>query len=342
MNFISDNQAGAHESVLAALTEANSGSSPGYGEDMLTAAAEGAVGAVFETDCQVFFVATGTAANALAMSALCPPWGAIYCHEGAHIQNDENTAVELLTGGARMVPIAGEAGKPDPQLMRAHITTATIHGVHNARPGAISLSNVSESGTVFSPDDIARYRAVADEFQLTLHMDGARFANAVVASGASPADLTWRSGIDCLSFGLTKNGGIAAEAVVMFDQDMAEQFAFRRKRAGHLWSKQRFLAAQWLALLTDDLWLANARHANAMAQKLAAGFAAHPSIELPWPVDANELFPVIPEHIRIRFRKAGLEFYDWPAQADMTRFVTHFATNSEEIERALAIIAGTA
>ena len=210
MNFVSDNQAGVHESVLAALEAANSGSSPGYGEDKLTAAAEKSVSAVFETDCDVFFVTTGTAANALAMSALCPPWGAIYCHEGAHIQNDENTAVELLTGGARMVPIAGEGGKPDPQLMRAHMTTATIHGVHNARPGAISLSNVSESGTVFSPEDIAPYRALADEFKLTLHMDGARFANAVVASGASPADLTWRSGIDCLSFGLTKNGGIAA------------------------------------------------------------------------------------------------------------------------------------
>ena len=341
MNFVSDNQAGVHESVLAALEEANSGSSPGYGEDRLTAAAEKSVSAVFETDCDVFFVTTGTAANALAMSALCPPWGAIYCHEGAHIQNDENTAVELLTGGARMVPIAGEAGKPDPQLMRAHMTTATIHGVHNARPGAISLSNVSESGTVFNPEDIAAYRALADEFRLTLHMDGARFANAVVASGASPADLTWRSGIDCLSFGLTKNGGIAAEAVVMFDQAMAEQFAFRRKRAGHLWSKQRFLAAQWLALLKDDLWLSNARHANAMAQRLATGFTTHPSIELPWPVDANELFPVIPDHIRVRFREAGLEFYDWPAQSDMTRFVTHFATDPKEIELALEIIAST-
>ena len=341
MNFVSDNQAGVHESVLAALEEANSGSSPGYGEDRLTAAAEKSVSAVFETDCDVFFVTTGTAANALAMSALCPPWGAIYCHEGAHIQNDENTAVELLTGGARMVPIAGEGGKPDPQLMRAHMTTATIHGVHNARPGAISLSNVSESGTVFNPEDIAAYRALADEFRLTLHMDGARFANAVVASGASPADLTWRSGIDCLSFGLTKNGGIAAEAVVMFDQAMAEQFAFRRKRAGHLWSKQRFLAAQWLALLKDDLWLSNARHANAMAKRLAAGFTAHPCIELPWPVDANELFPVIPDHIRVRFREAGLEFYDWPAQSDMTRFVTHFATDPKEIELALEIIAST-
>ena len=231
------------------------GLAEGYGEDALTAAAESAVRDVFETDCAVFFVTTGTAANALAMSALCPPWGAIYCHEGAHIQNDENTAVELYTGGARMVSIAGEGGKPDVALMRSHMEIATVHGVHNAKPGAISLSNVTESGTVYRPEEIARYRQLADEFHLNLHMDGARFANAVVASGVSPADVTWRAGVDCLSFGLTKNGGIATEAVVMFNPALAEDFAYRRKRAGHLWSKQRFLAAQWLALLENDLWL---------------------------------------------------------------------------------------
>lgn len=341
MNFVSDNQAGAHPSVLAAITEASAGTSAGYGEDALTAAAESAVRDVFETECDVFFVTTGTAANALALSALCPPWGAIYCHDGAHIQNDENTAVELYTGGAKMAPIAGEGGKPDPFLMRSHIEIATVHGVHNARPGAISLSNLSESGTVYRSEDVAPYRSLADDYELNLHMDGARFANAVVSSGESPAELTWRAGVDCLSFGLTKNGGIAMEAVVMFNRALAEQFAYRRKRAGHLWSKQRFLAAQWLALLTDDLWLLNARHANAMAQRLAAGFAAHPNIELPWPCDANELFPVIPSHIRLRLREAGLEFYDWPSQPDMTRFVTHFATDPEGVERALKIIVST-
>ena len=341
LNFVSDNQAGAHPAVLAGLQDANLGTSAGYGEDALTAAAEQAVSEVFETDCEVFFVTTGTAANALAMSALCPPWGAIYCHEGAHIQNDENTAVELLTGGARMVPIAGEGGKPDPALMRAHMATATVHGVHNARPGTISLSNVSESGTVYRPEDMAPYRALADEFQLTLHIDGARFANAVVGSNATPAELTWRAGVDCLSFGLTKNGGIAAEAVVMFNSSLAEQFAYRRKRAGHLWSKQRFLAAQWLALLADELWLANASHANAMAQRLASGFSDHPAMQLPWPVDANELFPVIPSAIRDKLRAAGLTFYDWPSQPDMTRFVTHFGTDPDEVARAVAIISGT-
>lgn len=339
MNFVSDNQAGAHPSVLAAIAEASAGTSAGYGEDALTAAAESAVRDVFETECDVFFVTTGTAANALALSALCPPWGAIYCHDGAHIQNDENTAVELYTGGAKMAPIAGEGGKPDPLLMRSHIEIATVHGVHNARPGAISLSNLSESGTVYRSEDVAPYQSLADEYELTLHMDGARFANAVVSSGESPAELTWRAGVDCLSFGLTKNGGIAMEAVVMFNRALAEQFAYRRKRAGHLWSKQRFLAAQWLALLTDDLWLVNAEHANAMAKELAGGFASHADIELPWPVEGNELFPVMSEEMRESLRAAGLEFYDWPARPNMARFVTNFTTEPGDIARALEVIA---
>ena len=341
MNFISDNQAGAHPAVLAAISDAAIGLAEGYGEDALTAAAESAVRDVFGTDCAVFFVTTGTAANALALSALCPPWGAIYCHEGAHIQNDENTAVELFTGGARMVGIAGDGGKPDVALMRSHMEIATVHGVHNAKPGAISLSNVSESGTVYCPEEVAAYRQLADEFRLNLHMDGARFANAVVASGVCPADLTWRAGVDCLSFGLTKNGGIATEAVVMFNHALAQDFAYRRKRAGHLWSKQRFLAAQWLALLENDLWLDNARHANSMAAELAAGFTAHDAIQLPWPTDANEIFPVMPEALREQLRAAGLVFYDWPQAPDMTRFVTHFGTAPAEIAHALQAIAAT-
>jgi len=340
MSFISDNQAGVHPSVLERLQSLSRGSASGYGEDQWTAAAESAVQQIFETDCAVFFVSTGTAANALALSALSPPWGAIYCHEGAHICNDENTAVEFYTGGARLVGVAGPAGKPDVQTMRTHMEIATVHGVHNAKPAVISLSNVTESGTVYSASEIAPYRDLADTFGLRLHMDGARFANAVVSSGATPAALTWLSGVDCLSFGLTKDGGIAAEAVVIFDHALAEEFAYRRKRAGHLWSKHRFLAAQWLALLEGDLWLDNARHANAMAQRLAEAFGDHDSIDLPWAVDANEIFPVIPEQLRDGLRQAGLEFYDWPARPDMTRFVTSFNTEAAAVDQAIAIIAG--
>ena len=341
MSFISDNQAGVHPRVLERLQSLSHGSAAGYGEDGWTAAADSAVQKIFETDCAVFFVSTGTAANALALSALSPPWGAIYCHESAHICNDENTAVEFYTGGARLVGVAGAAGKPDVDTMRAHMEIATVHGVHNAKPAVISLSNVTESGTVYNASEIAAYRTLADAFGLHLHVDGARFANAVVSSGATPAALTWRSGADCLSFGLTKDGGIAAEAVVIFDHALAEQFAYRRKRAGHLWSKHRFLAAQWLALLEDDLWLDNALHANAMAQRLAAAFDDHDHIELPWAVDANEIFPVIPEELRAHLRKAGLDFYDWPARPDMTRFVTSFNTEASVVDQAVAIIGRT-
>jgi threonine aldolase len=341
MSFISDNQAGVHPRVLERLQSLSHGSAAGYGEDGWTAAADSAVQKIFETDCAVFFVSTGTAANALALSALSPPWGAIYCHESAHICNDENTAVEFYTGGARLVGVAGAAGKPDVDTMRAHMEIATVHGVHNAKPAVISLSNVTESGTVYNASEIAAYRTLADAFGLHLHVDGARFANAVVSSGATPAALTWRSGADCLSFGLTKDGGIAAEAVVIFDHALAEQFAYRRKRAGHLWSKHRFLAAQWLALLEDDLWLDNALHANAMAQRLAAAFDDHDRIELPWAVDANEIFPVIPEELRAHLRKAGLDFYDWPARPDMTRFVTSFNTEASVVDQAVAIIGRT-
>lgn len=338
MNFASDNQAGAHPEVIEALARASQGGAAAYGDDALSAQAEEAVAACFERDCCVFFVTTGTAANALGLSTLCPPWGAIYCHIGAHILNDENTAVELFTGSARLVGIEGDSGKPDLNTMARRIEQATTHGVHNASPAVISLSNVTESGTVYQPEELQAFRALADQHHMALQVDGARFANALVATGASPADLSWRSGVDVLSFGLTKNGGIAAEAVVFFDDVRAEEFAYRRKRAGQLWSKHRFLAAQWLALLDNDTWLANARHANAMAQKLASGLASVEGVIFPWPVQANELFPILPPHLRQRLIDAGVSFYDWPGVDGMVRLVTHFATDPDEVDRLLAIV----
>ena len=202
MNYISDNQAGAHPAVLAAVADASAGMSAGYGEDAMTAAAEAAVRDIFETDCAVFFVTTGTAANALALSAMCPPWGAIYCHEGAHIQNDENTAVELFTGGARMAGMPGESGKPDLAAMREHMKTATVHGVHNARPGAISLSNVSESGTIYTPEEIQGYRQLADDFEVGITHRRRALCQRRGRLGGKPgcADLAGRSGLSELRF----------------------------------------------------------------------------------------------------------------------------------------------
>ena len=286
----SDNQAGAHPKVLDAMVSGSSGLVSAYGEDRLTEGLTRRFSEIFEIECEVFLVATGTAANSLILSAMCPPWGAVLCHEGAHIINDENTAPEFFTGGARQIGVPGELGKPSHDAIRGQVELAQLHGVHNVKPTAISLTNATEQGTVLKPAEVAAYGELAKELNLGLHMDGARFSNAVVGSGASPADLTWRAGVDALTFGATKNGAIAAEAVVFFNDRFSEDFAYRRKRAGHLWSKHRFLAAQFDAFLAGDLWLDNARHANALAARLASGLSQLPGVTLPWPTEANEVF----------------------------------------------------
>ena len=333
----SDNQAGAHPKVLDAMVSGSSGLVSAYGEDRLTEGLTRRFSEIFEIECEVFLVATGTAANSLILSAMCPPWGAVLCHEGAHIINDENTAPEFFTGGARQIGVSGELGKPSHDAIRGQVELAQLHGVHNVKPTAISLTNATEQGTVLQPAEVAAYGELAKELNLGLHMDGARFSNAVVGSGASPADLTWRAGVDALTFGATKNGAIAAEAVVFFNDRFSEDFAYRRKRAGHLWSKHRFLAAQFDAFLADDLWLDNARHANALAARLANGLSQLPGVTLPWPTEANEVFPVLPEAMDQALEAAGFVYYPWPMVPGMKRFVTSFVTDPEDIERLLAV-----
>ena len=333
----SDNQAGAHPKILEALAKASEGMANAYSEDALSETVSQRFEEVFETPCEVYLVATGTAANSLVLSAMCPPWGAILCHEGAHIINDENTAPEFFTGGARQIGLPGSLGKPDHLAIREQVQAAQLHGVHNVKPAAISLTNATEQGTVIRPDEVASYGELARECQLGLHMDGARFANAVVSTGASPADLTWRSGVDALTFGATKNGALAAEAVVLFNDKYSEDFAYRRKRAGHLWSKHRFLAAQFAGFFDDDLWLANARHANRLAAKLADGLGSIPGVSLPWPTEANEIFPVIPDAVDTALQAAGFVYYPWPVMPGMKRFVTSFVTPEAQIDHLLAV-----
>ena len=333
----SDNQAGAHPAILEALALASDGLASAYGEDSLSETLNARVSDIFETDCEVFLVATGTAANSLILSAMCPPWGAVLCHEGAHIINDENTAPEFFTGGARQIGVPGELGKPSHDAIRAQVELAQLNGVHNVKPTAISLTNATEQGTILQPTEVAGYGELARELDLGLHMDGARFSNAVVGSGASPADLTWRAGVDALTFGATKNGAIAAEAVVFFNDRFSADFAYRRKRAGHLWSKHRFLAAQFDAFLTDDLWLDNARHANALAARLATGLSDLPGVSLPWPTEANEIFPVLSPAIDVALKQAGFDYYDWPIIEGMVRLVTSFTTDAADIERCLHV-----
>src|SRR6185312_1799022 len=241
----------------------------------------------------VFPVATGTAANALALAALTPPWGAIYCHEAAHIQSDECGAPEFFAAGAKLLPLAGEDAKLMPATVEAALLERGV--VHHVQPSALSISQATEAGTLYRPAEIAALGALARRHGLALHMDGARFANAVAALGCAPADLTWRAGVDALSFGATKNGALAAEAVIFFDPAKAADLAYRRKRAGHLFSKMRFLSAQLDAYLADGLWLRNARHANAMAARLGQGLARLPGARLVHPVEANEVFVELAE-----------------------------------------------
>lgn len=334
MNFASDNVTGIAPEILAAIEAANSGTAMPYGADEITRGLEQRFGELFEHAVAVFPVATGTAANSLALGCLTPPWGAIYCHEDAHIASDECGAPEFFTGGAKVVTCSGDNGKLTPAVLAERIAGAGR--VHQVQPAAISITQQSEAGTVYRPEEIAALSALARQHRLALHMDGARFANAVASLGCAPAAVTWRAGVDALSFGATKNGAMAAEAVVFFDPAKAETLGFRRKRAGHLLSKMRFVAAQLGAYLADDLWLRNARHANAMAARLAAGVTRLPGARLLYPVEGNELFVELNDRTIERLRAAGFGFYRW-ADAPVVRLVTAFDTDPSAVESFLRV-----
>jgi threonine aldolase len=335
MNFCSDNTAGADPRILAALTAVNAGAVMPYGNDELTRAVEAQIAAVFERDCAVFLVGTGTAANVLSLAALTPPWGVVYCHPESHINMDECGAPEFYTGGAKLMPVPGAHGKIAAADLAAAITGSGV--VHHAQPAAISLTQASEAGTAYTPAEIGAIGEVARRHGLGLHVDGARFANALVHLGCTPAEATWKSGVDVLSFGATKNGGLAAEAVVVFDRAKAATLSFRRKRGGQLWSKMRFLAAQFDAYLKDDLWLANARHANAMAAELARGLAAIAAVRIEHPVEANEIFVALPETAIRGLEADGFRFYRWPSDDSTTlRLVTSFNTEPATVAKFVA------
>ncbi|MCC7272924.1 MAG: low specificity L-threonine aldolase [Alphaproteobacteria bacterium] len=337
MNFASDNTAGAHPAIVAALAAASDGRAMPYGNDPWTERVAARLAALFEREVAVFPVATGTAANALALAALTPPWGAVLCHEAAHIQVDECGAPELLTGGAKLVPLAGDHGKIAAGALDAALARGVFGVVHSVQPSVLSLTQATESGTVYTPDEVRALAGRARAKGLAVHMDGARFANAVAALGVAPAAITWRAGVDVLSLGATKDGAFAAEAIVFFDRARADGFAYRRKRAGHLFSKMRFLSAQLDAWLADDLWLANARHANAMARRLAEGLGRLPGVHLQHPVEANAVFAALPGAVIARLAAAGFRFYRWPDDtADAVRLVTAWDTRADDVDALVA------
>ncbi|RDD61949.1 threonine aldolase family protein [Ferruginivarius sediminum] len=338
MNFASDNTSGASPEIIAAVSAANTGAAMPYGADDITARVAQRLNEVFETQAVSYPVATGTAANSLALAAGTPPWGAVYCHGDSHINRDECGAPELFTGGAKLVPLEGDDGKVTPAVLEAALAGAKPGFVHQVQPAMLSLTNATEAGTVYTPDEVAELAGIAHAHGLKVHMDGARFANAAASLGCTPAELTWKAGVDVLAFGATKNGALAAEAVVFFDRELAENVGYRRKRAGHLFSKMRFLSAQLEAYLSDGLWLANASHANAMAARLAAGLSHVPGCRLVHPVQANELFVEMPAATADALSDGGCVFYRWkPGDPVSTRFVTSFNSDPADVDRAVKL-----
>jgi threonine aldolase len=348
MNFASDNAAGIAPQILAAIARANEGKALSYGRDSWTRRVEQRFAEVFECELSVFLVSTGTAANALALAHLAPPWGAVLCHQQAHIATDECGAPEFFGGGLKLIGLAGEAGKIAPETLRRALDDGQWGGPHHLTPAVLSLSQTTEVGTLYRPDELEALAEIAHARGLAVHVDGARFANALAAMNASPAQATWMAGVDALSFGATKGGALAAEAVVFFDPGRGENMPERRKRGGHLIAKHRFIAAQIEAYLTDDLWLVLAHHANAMAQRLAAGLAAA-GLEPVWPVQANEVFVCLPARVDQRLESAGAIYYHWkghalpqgmtlPQDAALVRLVTSFATSCDEVDDFVATV----
>ncbi|MEI9983959.1 MAG: beta-eliminating lyase-related protein [Aliidongia sp.] len=329
MNFASDNVTGVAPEILAAIVAANDGAVASYGDDSITGRVASRLAEIFEHEVAVFPVATGTAANALSLAALTPPWGAVFCHEVSHIAVDEANAPEFYSGGAKLATLSGADGKLSAETI-AKLLPGGLGVVHHAQPAVVSLTQATECGTAYRPAEIAAIAEIAHGHGLSVHMDGARFANALSFLSCSPADMTWRAGVDALSFGATKNGALAAEAIVFFDPAKAQSLPFRRKRAGHLFSKMRFLSAQLEAYLANDLWLRNAAHANAMAGRLARGLTQLPGCRLRHPVEANEIFIELPEPVIAGLLEAEFKFYRWDGPC--IRLVTAWNTDVTSVD----------
>ncbi len=346
MNFASDNVYGVHPRILAALADANSGTAPSYGGDDLSKKSEEKLSEVFGKDVRAFLVTTGTAANGLSLAAIAPPYGAVICHAEAHISCDECNSPEFFTGGAKILGLHGPGGKITPPLIEK-ILKGFIRGEHDPKPAAVSITNATELGTAYSPDEVKAISALIRPRGMKLHMDGARFANAVAGLGCAPADITWKAGVDVMSFGASKNGAMLLEAVVFFDTKLAEDFLYRRMRSGQLVSKSRYLGAQMLAYLRDGLWLDNARKANALARRLAEGLKSCKKIRIPNPVQANEVFAVMPRALNDKLLASGAKFYDWmpdslgdtiKADEIFVRFIASFATPESDVDRFVQLV----
>jgi threonine aldolase len=345
MNFASDNTSGLPAPVLAAITQAAQGYAPGYGADDTTIVARDLVRDMLDApQAEIALVPSGSAANALALATYCPPWGAVLCHKRAHINVDECGAPEFYTNGAKLVALDGPDATVSLDALRDALVQMQGGGVHQVRPAVLSLTNLTECGTVLTPAEIAARAELAKKHGLAVHLDGARFANALAATGASPADMTWRAGVDVLSLGGTKNGLMGVEAVVLFDPARMGELALRRKRAGQLLSKHRYLSAQLLPWLTDGYWLELARHANAMAAQLEIGLRAR-AVPIRFARGGNMIFADLTQAQHHSAQTAGARYYLWPDHATLggdarvtARLVASWSTTPEDVTTFLSAL----
>ena len=332
MDFSSDTSAPAHPAVIDALAGVNAENAPSYGGDDATARVKTLLETIFETELEIWLCASGTASNALALSCFCPPTGAILCHEEAHIERDERGAPEFFTGGGKLHLLPGSGGKIDEHALRSALG-AIDHGfVHETPAHVLSLTNLTECGTSHSCDETSLRAHLAKQYDLCIHLDGARLANALAHTGSTPAELTWKSGVDVLTLGLTKTGAIGCEIIILFGEARAKitELQARAKRSGHMPPKMRYLAAQAEALLAGGLWLELAAHANQMARQLANMLCAIPGTTLAYPTDGNEVFVHLPEGCAEKLQAAGTRFYPWPGGSH--RFVCSWSTTQREID----------
>ncbi|HVP67744.1 MAG TPA: low specificity L-threonine aldolase [Anaeromyxobacteraceae bacterium] len=340
--FASDNYAGICPEAWSAAAEANVGHAPAYGEDPWTTRAADLLRELFETDCEVFFVFNGTSANSLALASLCQSYHSILCSETAHVETDECGAPEFFSNGTKVLTVAGRDGKVDPAGVEWMVRRRS--DIHYPKPRAVSLTQATELGTVYTPDELKAIWAKAKSYHLRIHMDGARFANAVASLGCAPKEITWQAGVDVLCFGGTKNGMGCGEAVVFFDRELAREFDYRCKQAGQLASKMRFLAAPWVGMLESGAWLENARRANAMAELLHALVREIPGVKVLYPRQANSVFLELPRAARAGMHDRGWKFYDFIGWGG-ARLMCSWDTTEEDVRafaRDLAELAGKA
>ena len=336
VKFASDNVAGACPEVLEALLKANEGDSATYGNDDYSKSLQKKFSEIFEKEVIVYPIASGTAANALALATMTPVFGNIYCHKLAHINTDECGAPEFYTGGAKLIPLVGADGKIVPEELEQNISGVGI--VHHTQPSSVSITQVCETGEVYELDEIKEITKVAHNHNLNMHMDGARFANALVSLNCTPAEMTWKSGIDVLSFGATKNGCIAAEAIIFFKPELVGNLSFLMKRAGHLLSKMRFVSAQLEAYISNNVWLDNAKNANEMGKKLSEGLIKHNSIKLAYPTQANEVFAKFPREVIEHLNSEGYKMNEDELDGQAVRLVEAWNTKISDVESFLETV----